>query len=347
MGDDMAEQPQGASATMADVARLAGVSVPTVSRVLSGTHPVSHERRQRVEEAIATLGFRRSAAARALKNRRSDIVAVITSSTSMYGYAETIRGIELAARLEQLTVMIAVAETDAPEDVTRAMDAALAHTPTGVLVLAFDTAGVAVLDRFPTDVPVVAVSGQRDRRFPQALIDERSAAFELTSHLLQLGHPTVTHVSVPASGKEDGRTTGWREALHRAGAQVPDVIEASWLPASGRDIGRALAHDRSVTAVFCGNDEIAMGFMRGLAEEGVRVPDDISVVGFDDHPLAALWTPSLTTVRQDFAELGFRALQMLPALREHPHISARELCPRVVLRESSAPVRSGRRSGRV
>jgi DNA-binding LacI/PurR family transcriptional regulator len=328
------------SPTMSDVARLAGVSVPTVSRVVSGSLPVSDEKRARVEDAISVLNFRPSAAARALASRRPDVIAIVTGSTSQYGYAETIRGVELAARSEGYTVMITVVESPEPEEVERAVAATLSQALAGVVVLKFDPPGVAALHSVPPYIPVVALSGVRENTVPQAVIDETRAAEELTEYLLSLGHATVHHVRVPPSRREDGRTTGWRRALKAAGAVVPPLVDATWEPESGRAIGRGMADDPAITAVFCGNDEIAMGVIRGLAEGGRSVPADVSVVGFDDHPLSGLWMPAITTARQDFVGLGRRGFGLLTRLLAGDD-SARfsNERPELIVRESAAPPR--------
>ncbi|WP_242864550.1 LacI family DNA-binding transcriptional regulator [Microbacterium testaceum] len=259
-------------ATIADVAARAGVSVPTVSRVLTGAAKVSPAKREAVEAAIAALGFRPSAAARVLASRKAQVIAVIAGDTSQYGYAETIRGIEEAARAGDYTVMITVVESTDDDEIDRAIAATLSQPLAGVCVLKFDPPGVAALHRIPPSLPVVALSGVREPGLRQAVLDESRAAEELTDHLLDLGHATVHHVRVPPSRREDGRTTGWRRALKRRGAAVPPVSDASWDPRSGIEIGRRLADDPTVTAVFCGNDQIAMGVIRGIVASGRRVP---------------------------------------------------------------------------
>ncbi|HZU94289.1 MAG TPA: LacI family DNA-binding transcriptional regulator [Microbacterium sp.] len=325
-------------ATITDVAERAGVSVPTVSRVLTGAAKVSPAKREAVEAAIIELNYRPSGAARVLASRRPMVISVIAGDTSRYGYAETIRGVEEAARTGGYTVMITVVESTDPDEVERAIDAALSQPLAGVVVLKFDPPGVVALQRIPPELPVVALSGVRDASVPQALLDEARAAEEVTEFLLSLGHRTVQHVRVPPSRKEDGRTTGWRKALRRAGATIPQPLDATWEARSGVAIGEALAADDTVTAVFCGNDETAMGVIRGIVVAGKRVPEDISVIGFDDHPLAELWSPPLTTVRQDFAGMGRRGFDLLLAEiegRETRRLSSER--PRMILRESTAP----------
>lgn len=321
---------------ISDVARRAGVSVPTVSRVLNGAAYVSDEKRARVLKAIEELDFRPSAAARALVARQPKLIAVIAGNTSRYGYAETIRGIEESARAAGYTVTITVVESADDETVERAVSLLLDQPIAGVIVLKFDPPGVAALHRLPKSIPTVSISGVRETGVPQAVLAEADAAEEVVSYLLDLGHRTVHHVRVPPSRKEDGRTTGWRRALLAHGAPVPAPLDASWDPESGRLLGRQLADDPAVTAVFCGNDEIAMGVIRGLADRGKRVPDDVSVAGFDDHPLAQMWTPPLTTVNQDFAGLGARAYGLLETViaggKARKFSSER---PTVVIREST------------
>jgi len=323
---------------ISDVARRAGVSVPTVSRVLNGAAYVSDEKRTRVMQAIQELDFRPSAAARALVARQPKLIAVIAGNTSRYGYAETIRGVEERARAAGYTVSITVVESADDDIVEGTVSLVLDQPIAGVVVLKFDPPGVAALHRIPKSIPTVSISGVRESGVPQAVLAEAEAAEEVTGYLLELGHATVHHVRVPPSRKEDGRTTGWKRALTKHGAPVPAPVDATWEPDSGREIGRALADDPTVTAVFCGNDEIAMGVIRGLVEKGKRVPDDVSVVGFDDHPLARMWSPPLTTVDQDFVGLGSRAYDLLEAVMAGGKVrrfsSER---PTVIIRESTAP----------
>lgn len=326
-----------------DVAREAGVSVPTVSRVLTGAANVSDDKRHRVLRAIEYLGYRPSAAARVLVAGQPRLIAIVAGDTSRYGYAETIRGIEESARAVGYSVTITVVESADDVAVDRAVALVLGQPIAGIVVLKFDPPGVAMLHRLPKDIPTVSISGVRETGVPQAVLNEAAASEQVVDYLLGLGHPTVHHVRVPPSRKEDGRTTGWRRGLLAHGAVVPPIFDAGWDPQSGRRIGREIADRDDVTAVLCGNDEIAMGVMRGLRDGGRRVPDDVSVVGFDDHPLASLWSPALTTVNQDFAGLGSRAYHLLEGLLmgEKVRKFSSEM-PTLVIRESAGPPPAGR-----
>lgn len=334
--------PARKAPVIADVARVAGVSVPTVSRVLTGSVPVSPERRERVLAAIRELGFRPNGAARALVRGQQSMVAVLTSNTTRYGYGMTLQGIEEAARQSGYLVVISVVETPDRATVAAAVDSMLGQPMAGAVVLEYDQAGVAALAAMPPWLPVVAAAPMPDGggtpAVPHAYMDDHAAAAQATRYLLDLGHRTVHHVGIPSTGGPSARTLGWREALDAAGAPVPAVVAADWAPTSGYDAGLALAEEPDVTAVLCGNDEIAMGVMKALADRGRRVPDDVSVIGFDDHPLAQLWSPSLTTVRQDFAALGRQAFALLTAsMQDGPPPRSITSRPELVLRGTSGP----------
>ena len=327
---------------IADVARLAGVSVPTVSRVLTGSTPVSDDKRERVLAAIRELGYRPNAAARALVSGRQSMIAVVAANTTRYGYAMTIQGIEEAARAAGYIVVITVVDTPDEASVAMTVDLVLGQPVAGVVVIAFDESGILARSAFQQTVPMVSVGATSDgaAREPQAFLDDRAAAQEATEYLLGLGHATVHHVCAPQVGQQVGRTLGWEDALRAAGIEVPETIVADWEPSSGREVGLQLAARPDVTAVICGNDDMAIGVMRGLHDAGKRVPDDVSVVGFDDAPLAAVVVPALTTVAQDFIDLGRRAfaqLNLLVTTGEAAMVSS--VVPSLVVRESTAAPR--------
>lgn len=326
------------STVIGDVAMAAGVSVATVSRVITGAARVSLEKRARVQTAIEELGFRPSSTARALVHGHAQMIAVVSGDTSKYGYATTIRGVEEAARAAGFVVLIIVLESVEETVVQAALDLLLTQPVAGVVVLKFDEAGEYAIRRLPPTATVVAISGERELRVPQAQLDEQEAGYTITEYLISLGHTTVHHVTIPGGSHEAGRTSGWRNALRDHGIDPPDLLAATWEPESGRAIGRILATRSDVTAIFCGNDEIAMGAMRGIADVGKSVPGDISVVGFDNHPLSSLWAPALTTVDQDFANLGRRAFHLLIERLHGNHgaqLSTEQ--PTLVIRESAAP----------
>jgi DNA-binding LacI/PurR family transcriptional regulator len=330
----------GRPPTIADVARVAGVSVPTVSRVLTGSVPVGPKRRAQVEQAIADLGYRPNAAARALVSGRRSMIAVLAANTSLYGYARTVEGIEEAARAAGYMVVITVVETAEADDVSTAVDMVLSHSVAGVIVLDFDEPGHAALTALPSTVPVIvaAASPSRSIPLPRAYLADQHGARQATEYLLSLGHPTVHHIALPSSGRKGGRTAGWRAALKAAGIQPPQPLSTSWDVQDAFRLAKILAADPGVSAVLAGNDEVALAVVRALTEQGRRVPEDVSVVGFDDQPLAALVSPALTTVAQDFAELGRQSFALLDrAISRSEGPTTISIPTRLVIRESTAP----------
>jgi DNA-binding LacI/PurR family transcriptional regulator len=331
-------RPVKRAPVLADVARAAGVSVPTVSRVLSGSTPVSADKVRLVMQAIQDLGYHPNAAARALVTGQRSIISVLTGDTTRYGYASTIQGIEEAARAAGLVVAITVIDRADEDSVRAAVDLALTQPLAGAIVLEFDIQGSRALAALPDSLAVAAVSsGGGNTRVPQALFDDREGGRTATNYLLSLGHATVHHVAVPGSGRPSGRMLGWREALRAAGATVPRPLETDWSAGSGYEAGTELAQRRNVTAVLCGNDEVAFGVIKGLQDNGKRVPQDVSVVGFDDHPLAQLWTPALTTMAQDFAGLGRTAFGFLMGRLTGEPFRAPSSDLHLVVRNSTAP----------
>ncbi|MDX6228613.1 MAG: hypothetical protein QOI76_2003 [Frankiales bacterium] len=324
---------------MADVARLAGVSHQTVSRVLNEHPSVSDSARQRVETAIVQLGYRRNTAARALVTRRTSTLGVVTVDTAQYGPAHTIFGIEEAARRAGYFINFAsLREINRP-----AMRAALDHlidaSVDGIVVIAPVLAAVEAVHGQRLEVPLVMVETSDRTDDISVVVDQVAGARMATRHLLDLGHRTVLHVRGPETWVEaDARASGWMAELAQARAVIPDVLTGDWSAASGYAAGLEIARRDDVTAVFAANDQMALGIMRAMFEAGRSVPRDVSIVGFDDVPEAEYFHVPLTTVRQDFAEVGRRCIERLVALidgRSAPMRTA--IQPELIVRASSGP----------
>ncbi|MGF6881113.1 DNA-binding LacI/PurR family transcriptional regulator [Nocardia sp. GAS34] len=327
-------------AVMTDVAKLAGVSHQTVSRVLNGSPQVRPETRERVLAAVAELDYRPNAMARGLVSRRSKVLGVVTFDTVLYGPASMMLGIERAARAAGYGVSIATLERVDREGVLDAVNMLADQGVDGVIIIAPQLASVAALRSLPAQLVAVAVEAGQDAGLPAASVDQFEGSRLAVQHLLDLGHRTVWHVSGDSDSIEArDRLDGWRRTLDAAGAEILPVIGGDWSPRSGYHAGLALADQPGVTAVFAGNDQMALGLLRAFAERGIRVPQDISVVGFDDIPEAAYLTPPLTTIRQDFDEVGRRSMRLLLELLETegrvPDPAA--VVPELVMRESSGP----------
>jgi DNA-binding LacI/PurR family transcriptional regulator len=338
-GHTTSSRPKAAS--IRDVARAAGVSYQTVSRVINGSSKVREATRDRVMAAVEELGFRRSAAAVALAHGRTRALTVLTGNTTLYGYAALLQGIEEASRAAGMSLAISVLESDEEATVTAAVEHAVDDSG-ALIVIAYDKAGVRAQSMIPDGVPhVVAVetpANDEDGQRPWIWTDDRAAAAEATRYLLGLGHSTVHYVAIPLLTQYSPRAAGWRSALLAAGAPVPDPVGDGWDTRTGYEAGRILAADRSVTAVLCGNDDLALGVMRAMYEAGRAIPGEVSVIGFDDAPQSAYFTPALTTVRLDFVGLGRACFSLLrDQITEHPTGPVAEPVtrPHLIIREST------------
>lgn len=297
---------------MHDVARLAGVSHQTVSRVLNGSSQVRGATRVRVEEAIKELDYRRNMIARALATGRSQTLGVISMDTTLYGPASTLYGIESAARSANYFVTTASLKVIDRASVLEAVNRLMGLAVDGIVIIAPQLAAVEALVDLPKYLPVVAIGESPSRDIAAVGVDQSAGARQATQHLLDRGHETVWHVAGPSDWSDaSARTTAWRSSLERAGAVVPDVLQGDWSARSGFLAGQQLAKMKEVTAIFASNDHMALGVLRALTEAGRRVPHDVSLVGFDDVPESGSFSPPLTTVRQDFDELGRTGFRLL------------------------------------
>jgi DNA-binding LacI/PurR family transcriptional regulator len=329
---------------LGDVARAAGVSVPTVSRVLTGSTPVSAAKREAVLRAVAELGYRPNAAAQTLVSGKRSLIAILAGRTSEVSSAGTIQGIIDVAREAGYSVVITVVETAEPAGVTAALDLALSQPVAGAIVLEYDRPGQAALAALPPSLPrvVAGPTPTEPREVAVASFDARAGAKLAVEYLLDLGHATVHHLARSAANHPATRTAGWRDALAGRGLVPPAMIEcADESPASAyRAMGDLLEREPGVTALFCGSDTLAIGAMRRIREAGLKIPADISVFGCEDVEVGEFWLPGLSTVHIDFEEIGRRAAELLLTLLEtgsSPMTSTGQ--PHLVIRDSTAPPR--------
>jgi DNA-binding LacI/PurR family transcriptional regulator len=327
---------------MADVARAAGVSHQTVSRVLNDSPRVTSQTRARVLTAMRELDYRPNSAAQALATGRSKTLGVVSFDTTLYGPASTLFGIEQAAHDASYFITVASVKSITRASVLNAVERLRDQAVDGILVIAPTESAARALLHLSIDVPVVAVEGGPEASVPVVAVDQVAGAARATRHLLDLGHRTVWHLGGPAGWLEaQQRIEGWRSTLAAAGAAIPEPLLGDWSARSGYELGRRLAEESALTAIFVANDQMALGVLRVLHEVGRHVPRDVSVVGFDDIPEAGYFTPPLTTVRQDFGEVGRRSLGvLLRQLESNVRVWSRELVPaELVVRESATAYR--------
>ncbi|WP_433364669.1 LacI family DNA-binding transcriptional regulator [Actinoplanes sp. CA-142083] len=325
-----------------DVARLAGVSQKTVSRVFNDEPNVTEETRARVLAAARQLGYRPNAAARALLTGRHYRIGVVSLGTAHFGPSSLLVALERAARRVDYSLSVANSFEEDATGLKAAVDNLLVQGVDAIILSEpVDDEGNETL---VIDVPVLTLGAAPVVQAPTVLsvraAEGGDAAAEVTRYLLGLGHRTVHHIAGPQrwwAARE--RRQNWHDTLVAAGAEVPGPLTGDWTAASGYELGRRLARDPGVTAIFAANDEMAIGVIHALHEAGRDVPGDVSVVGFDDIPVAAHVWPSLTTVGSDneeLAEAGLRYLTDFLNDPEHVPPAPPKHLHRMVIRNSTA-----------
>jgi DNA-binding LacI/PurR family transcriptional regulator len=270
---------------------------------------------------------------------RSGTLGVVSFDTTLYGPASTLFAIEQAAHAAGYFITIVSLLALDRASVLGAIERLRVQGVDGILVITPHEGAAEALVNLPIGVPVVAVEAGRPDSVPLVAVDQHSGAVAATQLLLDLGHRTVWHVAGPRDFVEaQERLEGWRATLEAAGADVPPVLVGDWSPRSGYQAGLRLAQDRDMTAVFVSNDQMALGVLRALHEHGREIPREVSVVGFDDIPEAQYFMPPLTTVRQNFAEVGRGSLRLLLEVmgggQAPQHLA---VAPELVVRRSTAP----------
>ena len=328
-------------ANIFDVARLAGVSHQTVSRVVNDLPNVRPSTRARVEDAIKQLRYRPSATARSLVTRRSRTIGLITTGSPDYGPSSTLLGFNEAARKARYLVSISsMLEADVVS-MRSSVELLLSQNVEAIVLIAAHRGALEAIQGIDLGVPLLAVESSGRVGFHSVSIDQYRGAYDATSHLISLGHTSIVHVAGPEDSMDaTERVRGWRAALSEHGLVAREPLVGDWTPASGFAIGQQLAAANQFTAVFAANDQMALGLVHAFAGQGLRVPQDVSIVGFDDIPEAEHFSPPLTTIRQDFAELGRTVMQTLLELQlDEGFESAAHPVPQLIVRESTARAR--------
>lgn len=330
------------ASNMSEVGRIAGVSHTTVSRVLSGHPNVSKRTRERVQAAIDELGFRPNVAARSLATGKSRVLGIIAvgspqggSMSSLAGFNE---GFSAAAAERGFFVSSATLTASDDTELRRALATFPLQHIEGVVVLTPTMQVIDALKRVNPSIPFVTLGGGVSYPANSVSLDQREGARLAVEHLIGLGHTNISCISGPADRLDSvERVNGWRHTVEAHGMKPGELFEGDWSAGSGDSLAEAVASSGS-TAVFCANDQMALGLLHGMKRLDVSVPDDLSIVGFDDMPESAFFSVPLTTVRQDFARLGRDCLHMLLAeLGELNTDTETVVEPTLVVRSSTAP----------
>ena len=329
-GSPRRRRPSSGRVSMAMVALRAGVSGQTVSRVVNDSPRVDPATRERVEQAMAELGYRPHRAARALRTGRSQTIGLVVTTLATVGNSRMLQATAEAAAERGYALTLVTAG----ESVADAFERLAEQEVDGAIVLNEASALVPAAQR-PAGLRLVVVDAPATADLAVVHSDHVGGAAAATAHLLSLGYDAVHHLAGPAdSFAAAERERGWRETLVAAGIEPPAVARGDWSAEAGFAAGDALG---AASAVFCANDQMALGLLRALAEAGRQVPEDVSVIGFDDVPDAANYRPPLTTIRQDFTALAHRAVDLLVAeIEGTAGVEASAVVPTLLVERASA-----------
>ena len=316
-----------------DVADRAGVSHQTVSRVLNGRTNVRDTTRAKVLSAMSEIGYTPSNVARALATSRTRRIGVIVDLPTYYGPNSTLWGVNHAARQAGYTVSSVADDDDA--SFRQRYEQLRAQNVDALCVIAPRYTRADVHD---VDIPMVLVEAERQLGILTAAVDQYAGALLAVDHLLELGHTKIVHVA-GFQDWADGRvrSRAYADRMAEVGL-TPHVVVGDWSADFGYELGARSDFPGHATAIFAGNDQMAQGLIHGLHARGIRVPEDVSIVGFDDIPEARHFIPPLTTVRQDFHALGTSAVRSLIRMIEGEAEPRMEfITPELIVRESTAP----------
>ena len=336
----MTDNPPPERPNIRHVASVAGVSHMTVSRVLNNHPNIRSDTRQRVLQVIEELNYRPNSAARALATQRNRRIGVLVEASTAWGPSSTLRGIELAAGAEDYSDTSVSLRSD-DQSMTAAVDQLMGQGIDALCIIAPRSSSLSALRQLSVGLPVLAIKADGDPTFLTTSVDQHLGASLVLDHLAELGHRDILHLSGPldwldARARErafHARSREWR-------LRERPIVVGDWSADFAYDYASALKRRPDYTAIFAANDEMALGLIHGFADRGISVPGEISIVGFDDQPLAAHFLPPLTTVRQDFHQLGAKAVSALISAVEGREVPKRSKLPvELKVRSSTAPPR--------
>lgn len=319
-------------ASLADVAKLAGVSSQTVSRVVRDIGVVADDTRERVLAAVEELSYRPNLAARSLSNRRTGVIHIINATPLFHGHARTY--IEIVAVLGELGFQASSSLLPFDRDITP--DKLFPIGVDGVVVLGGHSRSSQWAEEVHAEVPVIFVGQQAGlpESVPSVGVDQRHGAWLATRHLLGTGRRRLMHICGPKDWLDaEERRDGFLAACAEAGVEYAKVSSPDWEAISGHRLAGEIPAD--VDGIFASNDQLALGVMRRLHERGIRIPEDIAVVGYDDSVGSDCFWPPLTTVRQPFAEVARGAVSQLVEVMEGGQPRHELIKPCLVVRESA------------
>lgn len=323
------------------VASLAGVSHMTVSRVLNNHPNIKPDTRQRVMAVIDELNYRPNSAARALATQRNRRIGVLIEASTAHGPTGTLRGVELAAGQLDYSVTSVSTHSEEHGNTRDAIDQLTGQGIDALCVIAPRSSSLSALRQLNLGVPVLAIKSDSDANFLTLSLDQQQGATMVVDHLAELGHRDILHLAGPLDWLDArARERAFHARSREWKLRERPIVVGDWSADFAYDYALSLKRRPDYTAIFAANDEMALGLIHGFADRGIGIPDELSIVGFDDLPLAKHFLPPLTSVRQDLQQLGSRVVNVLIAAIEGREVPQRTKLPvELKIRESSAPPR--------
>jgi LacI family transcriptional regulator len=340
----MATKRSSAPITLRDVAKLSGVSFQTVSRVVNNSPDVSSKTRRQVLQAIEELGYQPNLVARGLKTGQSMVLEMITFGVDTFVPRELMEALGRVSDASGYRVVFSDILMEDPQAVNRILPRLNSRMCDGALITSpVEISAIDQLMEAHPSVPIVQIRNKRGSKYPSVIVDQSAGSHMATQHLIDLGHRRIAEISGPLYWHEAlSRHESYHATLRQADLSPTATVESvGWMPPNGYDAAHKLL-DQGVefTGLVVANDYLALGAILALSERGLRVPDDISIVGFDDTPEAAFFMPPLTTIRQDYEALGRQAIQYMLELINNPETPAhqRVLMPQLIERKSTRAI---------
>lgn len=330
--------------TLHDVASYSGVSYQTVSRVINNHSNVAEETRKRVLKSIEELNYRPNRAARSLVTNRSDTLAVISFGTTFYGPGQMVSNIMQHAKNNGFRVLPSSLQQLGYKDVKAAIDELHELLIDGIIMIAPIVADfMSEIGELAADIPFIQIDTKPKPGIASVVIEQAHGSKLAVEHLIDLGHRQIAEISGPLNWYDATmRHQSWVNTMKQHGLSHDMSVEGGWSAQSGYEGVQSLLKGRAqFTALVVANDQMALGAIAALSERGFRIPEDVSVVGFDDIPESAYFLPALTTIHQNFEALGAQAVEYLVSLIKNPEtiIHQRVLYPELIIRNSTAPVK--------
>jgi DNA-binding LacI/PurR family transcriptional regulator len=327
--------------TLMDVARKSGVSHQTVSRVVNGNINVSEKTRKKVLKFLEEMGYVRNQAARSLATGKSSKIGILGMETTLYGPTVIFHDIQVAARKAGYGLSIEFTKDVDDFSISEGINHLVKEGVDGIVLIAPQTNGSRNIESLKLRIPIIAHEGKRTDYISIVASNQFEGGLLATEHLISLGHKNIGHLGGPLTFYDaTERHRGWKEALARNGLPLARYLVGDWSVESGHRLTFDLLKDLDMTAIFVANDAMALGALKAISELGLKVPENVSLVGYDNEPETPFLIPGLTTVDQRFDLVASKSIDLLIKLlnKTATKSASKKISPELIVRASSAAI---------